>query len=168
MKIMWPQVDFCSDICITYSFKIKKKIEFQKFCPCGFLCHWCQQNFEILLQVWILTPNTSSTKCPRCMTFTQAIVFQPYFMKITTSISIWLQLSHNGSSKLLKNFSKSSFFGNFKLPLWIFQNKLWFLVNLHHSLEHYEAWKEEASIWSKSKILLHKKMWNFTFARFLE
>ena len=55
--------------------------------------------------------------------FAQAIVFQPYFMEITTLISIWLQLSHNSSSKLLKNFSKS-FFTNFKLPSWIFQNKL--------------------------------------------
>ena len=111
MKMIWLQVDFCSDnICITYSKKKKKKkIEFQKFCPCRFLFHWCQQNFEILLQVRILTSNTSSTKCPRCMTFAQAIVFQPYFMKITTSVSIWLHLSHNGSSKLLKNFSKSSF-----------------------------------------------------------
>ena len=41
------------------------------------------------------------------MIFAQAIVFQPYFMKTTISISIWLQLSNNKSSKLLKNFSKS-------------------------------------------------------------
>ena len=80
-------------------------------------------------------------------------------MEITTSTSIWLQLSNNGSSKLLKNFSKSNFLSNFKLPLGIFQTKFifWFLVNLHHSLEHYEAWKDEEPVWSKTEILLPKK-----------
>ena len=68
----------------------------------------CRQNFEILL-VWILTPHTFQKKCPWCMTFAQAIVFQSYFIEITTLISIGLQLSHNSSSKFLKNFSKSRF-----------------------------------------------------------
>ena len=50
-----------------------------------------------------------------------------------TFISIyWLQLCDNVSSKLLKNFSKPIFFGNFQLPLGIFQNKFefwfWFLI----------------------------------------
>ena len=113
MKMIWPEADFCTgNIYMTLSFQIKKKT-FQKFFP-----------YEILLLVWILTPNKFWTKCPRCMTFAQAIVFQPYFMELTTLISIWLQLGHNSSSKLLKNFGKSSFFGNFKLPLWIFPNKL--------------------------------------------
>ena len=72
-------------------------------------------------------------------------MFHPYFTEITTSISIQLQQSNNVTSKLLKNFSKSIFFGNFKLPLGIFQNKFefWFLVNLHHSIEHYEVWKKK-------------------------
>ena len=36
-----------------------------------------------------------------------SIVFYSYSIKITTLISIWLQLSHKGSSKLLKSFIKS-------------------------------------------------------------
>ena len=80
-------------------------------------------------------------------------------MEITTSISLWLQLNNNGSSRLRKNFGKLKFFGNFKLPLEIFQSKfkLWFLVNLHYSLEHYEVWKDEESIRSKTQIPLPKK-----------
>ena len=52
-----------------------------------------------------------------------------------------------------------SFFGNFKLSLGIFQNKYksWFLVNLYHSLEHYEAGKGEEPSWSKTEILLPQK-----------
>ena len=65
-------------------------------------------DFEIFLLVWILTPYTSH-EMPRMHDFAQAIVLQSYFMEIITLISISLQLSHNGSSKLLKNFSKSSF-----------------------------------------------------------
>ena len=70
------------------------------------------------------------------MIFAKAIAFHPFLMAITTSI----------------------FFGNFKLSLGIFQNKFkfWFLVNLHHSLEHYEAWKDEEPFWSKTEILLPK------------
>ena len=65
---------------------------------------------------------------------------QPCFMEITTTMQL-MQLGNNISSKLLKNVSKSIFLGNFKVPLAIFQNnfEFWFLVNLHHSLEHYEA-----------------------------
>ena len=96
--------------------------------------------------------------CPRYMIFAQAIVFHPYFMAITASISIWLQLSNNINSKLLKNFSKSNFLGYSKLSLEIFQNifEFWFLVNLHHSFEYYEAWKDEDFIWSKTWIWLSK------------
>ena len=45
------------------------------------------------------------------------------------------------------------------VELGIFQNKFefWFLVNLHHSLEHYEVWKDEESIWSKTEIWFSKK-----------
>ena len=80
-------------------FKWKNKI--QNFCPFGFLCPW---NFES--KVWNFATDMDFdtsfwTKCPRCMTFAQAIVFQPCFMEVTTLISTWLQLSHNGSWKLL-------------------------------------------------------------------
>ena len=46
-------------------------------------------------------------KCLRRLIFVQTIVFHPYFMEINTLIYIWLQLSCNGSSKLLKIFIKS-------------------------------------------------------------
>ena len=36
-------------------------------------------------------------------------------------------------------------------PKWI---KLWFLINLHHTLEHWEAWKDEEPIWNKSEVQL--------------
>ena len=73
--------------------------------------------------IWILRPNKFLTWCPRCMIFTQAMVFHPYFMEVTSFISNWLWFNHYSGSKLLKNFKKSIFFGNFKLPLWIFQKK---------------------------------------------
>ena len=69
----------------------------------------------------------------------------PYFMETTTLISILLQLSLNGSSKMLNIFINSISFTilNYHLPLWIFQkNEVLFLVNLHHFLEHYEARKK--------------------------
>ena len=50
----------------------------------------CRQNVEILVLEWILNEMSSA----------QAIVVQSYFMEITNLISIWLQLSHNASSKL--------------------------------------------------------------------
>ena len=58
------------------------------------------------------------------MIFIQAIVFYPYCMELTSFISIGLQFSHYGSSKLRRNVSKSIFFSNFELPLSIFQNKV--------------------------------------------
>ena len=81
------------------------------------------------------------------MIFAKAIAFHPFLMVITTSI----------------------FFGNFKLSLGIFQNKFkfWFLVNLHHSLEHYEAWKDEEPFWSKTEILLPKNCKISFLPRFL-
>ena len=45
-------------------------------------------------------------------------------MEITPFIPVCLQINNYGSVKLLKNVSKSSFFGNFELPVWAFQNKL--------------------------------------------
>ena len=131
-------------ISITLSFQIKK-IQIPKiFVMWFFVAPNFQQNFEILLLLWTLTTNKFWTKCLRCLTLAQTIIFHPYFMEMTTLMSILLQLSHNGSSKLLKMFSKSFFFfGNFKLLLWFFQKilKSLFLVNLHHFIQHYEARK---------------------------
>ena len=45
----------------------------------------CQQNFEILRQGWILTPNKFSIKCLRCPIIAQTIVFHFCFMRITIS-----------------------------------------------------------------------------------
>ena len=49
----------------------------------------------------ILTPPTFWTKCPSCMTVTQAIVFQPYFMEVTNLISIWQRISIWSKSEIL-------------------------------------------------------------------
>ena len=61
MKMMSPQVDFCSgNIYVNLSFQIKKKCKFQTLCPCGvFVPLKCPQNFEIFQLVWILAPNRS-------------------------------------------------------------------------------------------------------------
>ena len=64
-----------------------------------FVVSKCWQNFKILQLAWTLAPNTFWMKCLRCLIFAQTIVLHPYFMKITTSISIWLQLNHNGRLK---------------------------------------------------------------------
>ena len=56
------------------------------------------------------------------------------------------------------------FFDNFTLQFGIFRNK--FLVNLHHSLEKYDAWKGEEPIWSKTEILLTKKCKIWFLSRF--
>ena len=111
----------------------------------------CWQNFKILQLAWTLTPNKSWTKCVRCLIFAQTKAFHLYFMQITTFISIWLQLKHNGSSHLLKNLSKLIFFleilsynyGFFKMT-----EMTLFLVKLYHFVAHYEARKEEQPIWS--------------------
>ena len=87
----------------------------------------------------------------RCLIFAQIIVPHPYFMEITTLISIWLQLNHNDSSNLLKNFSKLIFFWQFQATIMDFffkKMKFSFLVNLHHFVEHYEARIDEEPIWS--------------------
>ena len=116
----------------------------------------CRQNFEILL-VWILTSHTFQKKCPWCMTFAQAIVFQSYFIEITTLISIGLQLSHNSGSKFLKNFSKSRFlailsyhYGFSKIN----NSDFYFTCIIPWSTMNPEKMK---SIWSKSERLLPKK-----------
>ena len=105
-----PKLIFFLVTSIALPFQIKK-------CqiPKIFLSMWvfvalkCQQNSEILQVVWTLTANKYWTRCLRCLIFLKTIVFHPYFMEITTLISIWLQLSHNGSSDLLKIFIKLKF-----------------------------------------------------------
>ena len=58
MKMIWLQADFCFvDIYITLSFQIKN-IKFPKFCQWVFVPLKCQQNFEILQLVLVLTLNT--------------------------------------------------------------------------------------------------------------
>ena len=74
------------------------------------------------------------------------LVFYPYFMKITTLISIWLQLGHNGSLKFLKISIKS-----ISLAILSYHYgslKFLFLVNLHHFIKDYEARKDEEPIWN--------------------
>ena len=106
-----------------------------------------QQNFKILLLVWIMSQTYDS--CP-----------SNSVPPITTSISIWLQLSNKVTQNCLKISVNQFFWQLYKLPLEIFQNKFkfWYLVNMHHSLKHYEAWKDEEPIWSKTEIPLPKKM----------
>ena len=104
-RLCEPSLIFFLVIPTTLSFQIKKCSNSKNFvCFCG---PKLRQNFEILQLVCTLAPNKSWTKCLRCLIFAQPIVFHPYFMEITTFIAIWLQLSHNGSSKLLKFFIKS-------------------------------------------------------------
>ena len=70
----------------------------------------------------------------------------PYFMEIITSISIWLQLTNNISSLAQLGF--------FKINL----NFDFYLICSYRSLEHYEAWKDEEPIWSKTEIQLSKNV----------
>ena len=50
MKMIWPQVGFCSgNICITLSFQIKKKSNSQNFAHMGFCAP------EMLTKFWGLT-----------------------------------------------------------------------------------------------------------------
>ena len=108
-----------------------KKNQIAKILPLwAFVAPKCQQNVDILQHAWTLKPNKFWIKCLRSLIFTQTTLFHHKL------ISTWLQLSHSGSSNLLKNFSKLNFFGNFKLLLW---KKKWIkflsLVNLHHFVE---------------------------------
>ena len=66
--------------------------------------------------------------------------------------SIWLQVSSNGSSKLVKTFIKTTCFAilNYHYGFKKKTPKFLFLVKLHHFVEHYEARKGEGPIWSKN------------------
>ena len=140
------QVDFFfMAISITLSLQIKKISNFKILSSWVFVAPNCQ-GFKILWLVWTLTPNKFWTKCLKCLIFTQTIAFHPYFIDMTSFISIWLQLNHNGSSNLLKNYSKLNFLGILSYHYgFLF---LFFLVNLHHFVEHYGARKDEEPIWS--------------------
>ena len=110
---------------------LKNLSKFQGFCSWYRLWHLI--NFE---------QNLS------CLIFAQTKVFHPCFMETTTLISIWLQLSHKWQHRIAYNFHHISFFGNLKLPIWIFQ-KNWnsyYLFNVNHFNEHYEVRKDEESI----------------------
>ena len=103
-----PNLIFFLVISKTLSFQMKKKNQIPKILPVWvFVALRHQQNFEILHLLSSLIPTKFWTKCLRCLIFAQTIVFHTYFMEITTLISIWLQLSHNGWSKLLQIFIKS-------------------------------------------------------------
>ena len=58
------------------------------------------------------------------MIFAQAIVFHPYFMEITSLYPSDCNLAIRVVQNCLKISVNHVFFGNFKLPLWIFQNRL--------------------------------------------
>ena len=131
MIFSWQYVKFCQI----------RKIDTPKILPMWvFVAQKCQQNVEILQLVWTLTPNKFWTKCLRCLIFTQKIVFHPYFREITTSISICLQLNHNGCSNLLLNL-----LAILATNMELFYKKL---VNVHHFVEHYEIGQDEELIWS--------------------
>ena len=127
MKMIWPQVDFCSgDICITLPFQVRK-IEIQKFCPCRILCPWnvdkslrfCSwfgflhlKNFELNFKLF-LGPRFS----PK----------QQYSIHISRKQPISYLSDYNLAIMIAQNCFKISLnqiFNNFKLPLWFFQNQL--------------------------------------------
>ena len=87
----------------------------------------------------------------RRLIFVQTIVFHPYFMEINTLISIWLQLSRNGSSKLLKIFIKSisfailsyhyGFFKKFKIFVFSWSASFYWLLWSQKRWRAYLKWK---------------------------
>ena len=80
-------------------------------------------------------------------------------MEITFFISIWLQVSHNDSSKLLKIFIKSKIFTILRYHYGFFiKTEIFIFVNPHHFVEYYEDWKDEESIWSKTEIRLPRNV----------
>ena len=110
MKRWRVQVDFFHGNIYNFIFADKKNSNFKILSSWVFVATKCQ-SFIILWLVWTLTSNKFWTKCLKCLIFTQTIAFHPYFIEMTSFISIWLQLNHNGSSNLLKNYSKWNFLG---------------------------------------------------------
>ena len=93
---------FSSWYYLALAFQMKKEFKFQKFCPCGF---WLPQIVNKILRfcswyrLWHLTDFCLNNN----------IYSTHIFLEITTFISIWFHLSHNGCSKLIKIFIKSFF-----------------------------------------------------------
>ena len=77
------------------------------------------------------------------------------FTSMTFITIYWLQLCNNVSSKLLKNFSKPIFFGNFQLPLGNLNFDFGF--SSASFLGALECWKDEKCCWSKTETQLPKK-----------
>ena len=101
------QIHFLLVISITLSLQTLK-IQIPKILSIWvFEAQKFRHNFEILLLIWTLTPNKLGRKCLRFLIFAQTIAFNPYFMKITTLISTWLQLAIMVAQKLLNIFMKS-------------------------------------------------------------
>ena len=141
---MWTQFDFFPGHIRNLIFP-DKKTQIPKILSTWIFVAQCQQNFEILELVWNLTPNTFWRKCLRCLIFAQTIVFHQHCMKITSLISIWLQLSHNGSSKLFKIFIKSVLLAILSChDGFLKKNEIFiFSVNLCNFIEYYEPRKDE-------------------------
>ena len=60
MKMMSPQVDFCSgNIYVNLSFQIKKNANSTHLSVWVFVPLKCPQNFEVFQLVWILAPSRS-------------------------------------------------------------------------------------------------------------
>ena len=143
-KTEWcePNMIFLMEISINLSFQMKKKFKFQKFYLHRFL--WPQSVTKILrLCSWygLLHLQILNKMSQMPDNVTQTIVFHPYFMEITTLISIWLQLSYNGSSKLHKIFIKSVSLAIFSYHYEFFKNKISLFVYTYQKLIHLLGWR---------------------------
>ena len=102
-----PNVIFFLVISIALSFQIKKSNS-KTFVHVGFCSSKVFATFwDFSAGIEFYTQSVSKKKRLRLLIFAQTILLHSYIMEITTLIYIWLQLSHNGSSKLLKIFIKS-------------------------------------------------------------
>ena len=135
-RLCEPNLIFFLIISITLSFQIKK-IQIPK-----------------ILSTWIFVAQSVNKIlrscswygiCLRCLIFAQTIVFHQHCMKITSLISIWLQLSHNGSSKLFKIFIKSILLAILSCHDGFFKKDEIVIVsvNLCNFIEYYEPRKDE-------------------------
>ena len=85
MKMMWPQVDFCSgNINVTLPLQIKEKSNSKNFAHVGFCAP------EMSTKFWDFAAGTDFDTSyilngvSQMHDFTQAIVFKPCFVEITT------------------------------------------------------------------------------------
>ena len=119
-----------------------------------FVAQKWQQSFKNLQLVCALATRKFSKKCLRCLIFAQTIVFHWYFMEIIILISIWMQVRHNGSSKLLNILIKSIFLAILSYHHRLKKKKNSILINLHHFLEHRVRLEG-------SSFVIHNKVLNF-------